>query len=365
MSIFRERPHWYALSFEYGLGLVAVWHLIEDLQYGQWKVYSGEFYPWRQAVDMTATHYWLLVLVEAVALLLFFARIQSRWCAAVIGAALFVDNLGSWLNHRLLMSIEFFVISLLATPAPGDVSTYRESKVYWNLDLVRYQLSLVYAAAGLHKLNEEFLSGRTLYNLFWMTHQQGMKVYPAWLAELLIQPSVCQWLAWATIATELTLAVGLNFRKTVGPCLLLAVVFHISMALLMAYIKIFTTLVLVSLIVYVPNRTFGLKPYLLIRRSPADGPRRFLRLLWPGYIEERIDANIDARWKMVLPDGTHCYGYAAWVELLSLSPVTLVLSEILRLRNRRRPSSRRKGEGGVGKVKVGAGAERCKPGILE
>lgn len=251
MRIFRERPHWHALALEYGLGFVAVWHLIEDLQHGQWKVYSGDFYPWRQVLDVSTAHYALIACIEAIALLLFFARIGTRWCAAIIAAALFVDNLGSWLNHRSLMAIEFFIVSLLPAPAPWRVASLKETRLYWNLDLIRYQLTLVYAAAALHKLNEEFLSGRTLHNLFWMTHHHGMKVYPVWLRATLDQPEVCQFLAWSTIAIELTLAIGLNFRKTAGPCLLLAVIFHIAMAVLMAYIKIFTTLVLISLIVFV------------------------------------------------------------------------------------------------------------------
>jgi hypothetical protein len=331
MNLFRERPHWYALTLEYGLGLVAVWHLAEDLLHGQGKVYSGEFYPWRQTLDMTATHYAILACIEAAALLLFFARIHSRWCAAVIGIVMFIDNLGSYLNHRLLMSIEFLVVSLMPAPAPSEVKSYRETAVYWDLDLIRYQLSLVYAAAALHKLNDEFLSGRALRNLFWMTHHHGMKAYPDWLGLVLEDPGVCKFLAGSTIATELTLAVGLNFRKTVGPCLLLAIVFHLSLAVLMAYIKIFTALVLVSLVAYVPNRIFDLRRYTLVRRSAADGPRFFLKLLWPGYIEESVDQHLAGGWRLVLPNGTPCSGYAAWAELMSLSPVTLVLSEIMRV----------------------------------
>lgn len=330
MNVFRERPHWHALTFEYCLGSVAAWHLVEDLLHGQWKVYAGEFYPWRQLVAMNETHYSILIAIEAVALALYFARVRVGWCAAVIAIVMFVDNLGSYLNHRLLMSLEFFLVSL--APAPARVASYRETKIYWNLDLVRLQLSLVYAAAALHKLNEEFLSGRTLQNLFWMTHHHGMKVYPTWLATLLDQPAVCIVLAWSTIAIELTLAVGLNHRRTVGPCLLLALVFHVAMAALMAYIKIFAALVIGALIVFVPWRLSAAAHFILVRRSNRVGPRGMLRLLWPGYVTERIDEQLDVPWQLVQPDGSRLVGYDAWVELLALTPLTAVPSEILRRR---------------------------------
>jgi hypothetical protein len=253
MMLFRERPHWCALIFEYGVGVVATWHLVEDLLQGQGKVYSGEFYPCRQLVDMNSAHYSLIVLVEGIALALFFFRIQTRFAAAAVAAALVVDNLGSYLNHRSLMAVEFFAISLLPAPAPWRVAADKV-RVYWNLDLARLQLTLLYASSALHKLNEQFLSGRTLHNLFWMTHEHGLKTYPEWLRALLDQLSFCQALAWTTIAVELSLAIGLNFQKTARPCIAVAILFHVTMAVLMAYIKIFSTLMIVSLIVFWPHK---------------------------------------------------------------------------------------------------------------
>jgi hypothetical protein len=333
--MFRSRPHWYALTFEYGLGLVAVWHLVEDLFHGQWKVYSGDYYPWRRVLPMNEQHYALLVLVESVALACFFARIRPRFCAAVIGTVLFIDNLGSYLNHRLLMSLEFFLLSLVAVPNTLNLGSLRMRNVYWNLDLVRYQLTLVYVAAALHKLNSEFLSGTTLSNLFWMTHHHGMKTYPAWLFNLLQRPDVCVAMAWSVVAVELMLAIGLNFRRTVGAGLILAIVFHVAMAILMGYIKIFTALVIVSLIVFLPDRTFGEPQYVLTRRNAGTGPRLFLIFVWPGYVVERLDPEIDTAWELMLPNGIRTAGFGAWVELLSLSPLTFLPAESLRLFSRR------------------------------
>jgi hypothetical protein len=252
MNVFRIRPHWHALVFEYGLGVIAAWHLAEDLLHGQGKVYSGQFYPWRQLVPMNATQYAWIVAVQVLALGLFFARIHTRLAAGAVAAMLVVDNLGSYLNHRSLLAVEFFAISLLPAPAPWTVPSVSETRRYWNLDLVRHQLTLVYLAAAMHKFNHQFLSGRTLHNLFWMTHHHGMKVYPEWLRLWLDQMAVCQLLAWTTIAVEILLAIGLNCRRSAIFCIALAVGFHLAMAMLMAYIKIFAALVMVSLVVFLP-----------------------------------------------------------------------------------------------------------------
>jgi hypothetical protein len=58
---------------------------------------------------------------------------------------LFLDNLGSFTNHRLLMAIEMLLISFVPVPGWGAARLV-EKKPYWNLDLVRWQLSLVYLA---------------------------------------------------------------------------------------------------------------------------------------------------------------------------------------------------------------------------
>lgn len=136
---FRVRPHWYALAFQIGLGIVVAWQLIEDVSVGQGKVHSGEFFPWRQYVPwgkwFGGAFYPALVTLEAILLVLYFLRIRVRWVAAGIAAILFVDGLGSFLNHRLLMAIEMLLVSLV--PVERGARDLNGKRVYWNLDLVR------------------------------------------------------------------------------------------------------------------------------------------------------------------------------------------------------------------------------------
>lgn len=68
------------------------------------------FFPWRRYVAWGVETYWTLVTVEAVLLLLYICRIRLRATAAML--ALFIGNLGSFLNHRFLMSLELFLVSL-------------------------------------------------------------------------------------------------------------------------------------------------------------------------------------------------------------------------------------------------------------
>lgn len=260
MTFYRERPHAYALVFHYGLGAVVTWQLLEDLWLGQWKVYSGDFFPWRTKLDGLTLQwgenfYWALVAAESMLLVLYFLRIRLRWTAAVLAAILFVDGLGSFLNHRFLMALQLLAVSV--RPVPRDLGAQGPSgtALYWNLDLVRWQVSLVYFVTALHKLNGQFLSGETLETLFAYAANEGLREYPAWAAAWLSDRSFCRVLAWATVGIEFVLAIGLNFQRWFWWLLPFAVGLHLSIAVLMPYIWIFTTQMLVTFSVFLPGRS--------------------------------------------------------------------------------------------------------------
>jgi hypothetical protein len=331
-GFFRVRPHWYALAFQYGLGLVVAWQLVEDLSVGQGKVFSGEFFPWRQYVDWDrwfgSALYPCLVAIEITLLVLYFLRIRLRWVAAGLAAVLFVDGLGSFLNHRLLMSIEMLLVSFF--PVGRDAGDLNGKSVRWNLDLVRWQASIVYVFTAFHKLNAEFLSGRTLSNLFFMTQEQGMHEYPDVLRPWLENPEVCMALAWLTVVTEFALVVGLNSRRMVGWFLPIAFLLHTGMAALMAYIWIFTFQMYFLLIAFLPDRTPD-GPCRLVPGTVSPGPTPWLRLCVPGSVLVSTDAATEPRWSIRTPDGERRTGFDAWVTLLSASPLTFGLAEVLRI----------------------------------
>jgi len=328
------RPHWYMLVFQYGLGLVVAWQFLEDLALGQWKVYSGEYFPWRQLADPTAwlgpQAYWILAAAEAVLLVLYFARVQVRFATGGLAVILFVDGLASFLNHRLLMAVELLAVSLCPLQRPASPLGYREKHVYWSLDLVRIQLSIVYIVSAIHKLGQDFLSGATIRNIFVMSDYLGMKQYPSGVFDWLTQPEFCRVLAWLTIIAELGIAVALHFRRTGGPALLVGILMHLSFALLMPYIWIFTVQIFFALIAFMPDRTSE-GAYRLVYAASGAGPHILPKLVWPGYVQTSVDPEA-SNWRLECPTGETLTGMQARLQLGSLSPVLFVPAEILRSR---------------------------------
>ena len=328
--MFRERPDWQALLFHYGAGVVVLWQLLEDLVMGQAKTYTGDLVAWRQLSPILVDHlppetYWALVGLEFCLLALYFLRIQVRWVAIGLALILLTDNLTASLNHRLLMAINIFLVGLEPVPRDAGVSGYRTKRLYWNLDLVRWQVAVVYLFTAFHKSNPHFLSGQSLQNLFWMA-QHTWSPYPAWLFETLQNAAVCRVLAIMTVVTEISLAIGLQFRRTVGWFLPVLVLLHLSFGLLMPHIWIFTVQLILAAIVFVPDRIETGAPYrwLVTGRSPWFG-----RLLWPGYVQQEAPESRAAEGELQLPGGRRERGLAAWIHLMTLSPWTFVAAETL------------------------------------
>ena len=334
MAFFRVRPDWHVLVFQYGLGVAVGWQALDDIRVGIPSVYSGEFFPWRRLLPydaiVPAGAYTVLMGLEAITLAAYMARFRTGAAAALLAVLLSLDNLVSLLNHRLLMAIELLCLSLRPVPASAAAAGFRRHRLYWSLDLVRWQVSAVYFFSALHKMTPHFLSGEDLRNLFWQIERMGWRRYPEGLSALLQEPSTGQILAWLAVGTELTLAFGLHFRATVGFLLPVAVAFHLCLALLMPFLWIFAFLCLVGLIAFLPNRieegTYE------VRRSGRGGVLGVaLALAWPGIVRVVPDEGLDrGRWTLATPTGRRLAGYDAWVEVLSLSPIGCLPAETLR-----------------------------------
>jgi hypothetical protein len=319
--------------FQYGLGIAVAWQAIDDIRVGIPAVYSGDFFPWRRLlpreVTVPAGTYAVLMGLEAIGLAAYWARLRTGVAAGLLAFLLFLDNLVSLLNHRLLMAIELLYLSLRPVPGSAAVAGFRGHRLHWNLDLVRFQVSVVYFFSALHKMSAHFLSGEDLRNLFWQIEWMGWRRYPEWLRALLQEPSASQALALLTVAIELTLAVGLHFRAAFGFLLPVALAFHLSLALLMPFLWSFAFLCLVNLFAFLPNRieegTYE------VRRAGKGGVLGVaLALAWPGIVFATGELPPGERWTLVTPRGRRLVGYDAWVELLSLSPIGCLPAEILR-----------------------------------
>lgn len=324
---YRARPDWYALLFQYGIGIAVLWQGYDDLVNGQWRIYAGLAYPWREHLDLglSLTGYGLTVGLKAILLVLFFARVQTRAVTLGLAAILVLDNLGSGLNHRVLMILQLILIAYLPVPRDAAASGFSTQRVYWNLDLVRFLVSVVYVTTAVHKMNPQFLSGATLWNQIWMVNEQGMRDYPEFLFGLLQSRELCRAMALATVASELLLAVLLNFRRTAGLGIALALGMHTIMAIALPFITHFTFQMFVSLIPFLPNRVQAGR-YRLV-----SGPPWLARIAWPGSVERVVPGVEGEPGSLVRPDGVVLRGAAARIQLLSLSPLTFLPAEILRI----------------------------------
>ncbi len=251
--MFRRMPHWQVWLFYYGLGVAVAWQFIEDLLIGQSLVHSGAMAPWRQYVDynpvLGLNHYWWFAATEFVLLVAYFFRIKIRFVALGLGLVMFTDNLGSFLNHRLLMAMQMMLISL-HPPERVAKSQLGELHAYWNFDVMRFHVSLIYVVTAIHKCNEQFVSGQTLNNLFYMVHTEGMMRYPDWLFPLIQDSRVCLTMALVSLALEFALAFGLHSRKYGNLLVIIGFATHFAFAVLMPYIWIFTFQMLITLLMF-------------------------------------------------------------------------------------------------------------------
>lgn len=334
LQLTRRRPHWHMLVFHYLFGFALSWQLAEDAIMGQGGVHSGALFPWRQEASwltpLGPNGYWMLFGVEVLLLGLYFCRVQLRWTTLLLAAVMFVDNLGSFLNHRTLMILQLVALSVYPLAPDARATGYRGKARYVSLDLMRWLIFVVYVTTALHKCNPQFLSGETMANIFWMVQEHGMHTYPAWLQPILANPQVCLALGIASIVLEFALPVGLQFRRVAGWFLATAMLFHLGISLLMPFIWIFSTVIFATLIAFLPDRLPETRGFMLWRRDAAAGPRRWLRFVWPGYVTTREDASLERAWCLEAPDGERLSGTAAWIELLALSPLTMLFAEMLR-----------------------------------
>lgn len=331
MGTYRARPDWQALVFQRGLALLVALKLLEGLAAGRWALYGGELFPWgRQVAALAAlppAAYWGLCAAQAALAALLFAGVRPRLCAGLLAGALALDTLNGLQNHRLLLTLSVALLAL-GRPVPRDAARagYLGQRVYWNLDVQGRLVALVYLSTALHKLNPNFLSGEALWAITWHVQQETGR-YPEALYALLQRQEVCQALALVALTLELALAALLPFARTCGWAIPAAIAMHLAFSLVMPWIWVFTGLMVLSQLAFLPTRTL---PGTYVLTDPGRAAALLARLAWPGAV--RLEAADGASGATLLrPDGSVARGYEAWCELLALSPVTCLLAETARI----------------------------------
>lgn len=132
--------------------------------------------------------------------------------------------------------------------------------------LLQVQVSLVYVVAGLHKLNPAYLDGDVLARILARSDLAGLA---AWAAV----PVRAAPLAWATVALELALPLGLWSRRLRPWAIAAGVLFHLGIAVAMNVVT-FSAATVATYLLFVDPRGVAARVERALRAAGALSRRR-------------------------------------------------------------------------------------------
>jgi hypothetical protein len=195
------------------LGASLIARLITDWHAGIYRVHTGELFPWRHLPIVPLyppallVLEWLLLGVSGVALLLL-VRVRVALYVGLLAAAM---GLSQRYSNQGALALIVLLCCVLQPTIPDDLDVRGQ---YPHLDLVRYQLLIVYVFSALNKLRAGFTTGQALATL------------------LALPLNVAQAMSYGVVAVELLVPLLLVTRKQrlawVGVVLL-----HLSFSVLM------------------------------------------------------------------------------------------------------------------------------------
>jgi hypothetical protein len=168
------------------LGASLIARVTTDACGGIYRVHTGELFPWRHlpiiplyspAILLVE---WLLLGISGLALLSL-RGIRGALYGALLATAM---GLSQRYSNQSALALIVLVCCALKVTTPSDLQRQAPAP---NLDLVRYQLLIVYGFSTLNKIRAGFLDGQTLATL------------------LDLPQSVSQPLSWATVLVEMVL----------------------------------------------------------------------------------------------------------------------------------------------------------------
>ena len=193
--------------------------------------------PWSRPTTMVEGHCHLLLIASSA--LGVACGIRTRSCALVFAlsyASFVVCERTMFNNHYylyVLLALLFALVDVQRRPteATGRLGSGRlqpaghATVAAWERDILRLQVCIVYAYAGLAKCNED-----------WVMHSQGMAtklpdeaaMYNPILAPLLVRPEVARLVSLAGVAFDLLAAPLLTHRATRPFGIIVASAFHLS-----------------------------------------------------------------------------------------------------------------------------------------
>ena len=284
------------------------------------RVYRDAFYEpyaaWYPELP-DALYIGLLMLgaVAAVAMSLgVFTRVATVTTFVIVTYNLFLSTT-HFHNNRAYLVI---VLGVLAV-----VPTGRELAPAWPLWLLRFECAAIYAASGLSKLVDPDWFGGTVTWQRVVRARDDLEAWPLpdWAVSLLTDRSFHTGAAKLIVLTELSIALGLWWRRTRYAAVWVAVAFHVAIEL-SASVQVFSFLAIAVLVIWAVPSTRDR----VLRIDPTDARQRRLAALvraldWLARF--RIErAAPGSRVEVLDRDGTAISGARAVVFALSRLPLT-------------------------------------------
>ncbi len=175
-------------------------------------------------------------------------------------------DITTYLNHYYFISLVAFIMIWLPANRHYSVDVLRKPSLQsstvpsWTIDIIKFQLAIVYAFAGLAKLNYDWLINAQPMRI-WLpakTHLPivGPYLYETWIAYLF---------SWFGAAYDLFIVFFLLNRRTRPFAYIVVIVFHMATAIFFPGIGMFPYVMIVSTLIFFStefhNKILSLLPY--------------------------------------------------------------------------------------------------------
>jgi vitamin K-dependent gamma-carboxylase len=278
--------------------------------------FTWELFPWMAPLPPPLMY---VLFVALVALAIGIAvGYHYRICAALFFLGFtYVELIDktTYLNHYYLVSLLSGLLAVMPDHRTALVPA-------WTVNLLRFQLAVVYIFAGLAKINSDWLLDAQPLRL-WLAARSDLPIVGALLSE----PWVAYAFSWFGAAYDLTIVGFLLWSRTRAVAYVTVVVFHLMTAVLFP-IGMFPWIMIAATTIFFPpdwpRRWLRLKPDITARmwRPASAGPRQLwrpalagpillytvmqialpLRAYWPGADPEWTGRGFNFSWRVMLAE---------------------------------------------------------------
>lgn len=209
-------------------------------------------FDWVQPLGSTGMHTLFLLLIGSTLLIMLgcFYRVAIVFFFLAFTYVELIDAT-TYLNHYYFISLVAFLMIFLPANRGYTLDTYwRMTKASdqvpaWTINILKFQLAIVYIFAGLAKLNPD-----------WLIHAEPMKTWlPAkshlpWIGPLMYESWVAYLFSWFGAAYDLLIVFFLLNKKTRAVAYVFVLGFHLATALFFPAIGMFPYVMIISSLIF-------------------------------------------------------------------------------------------------------------------